>query len=311
MPAGAVSFMIGSIVNKLFVGFSRRPQRYQLRYEIGIVNPSPRDVPMVVVCPLPPDTEYQTVRNTSFQPNVGGIGRESRHGNAYAWWDVVVPPGGGLTLTLAALLGVAPRNGTQKCVGSNPPAAFLNGDRYIVISDDIRHRAQEAVGSADDRSTIAMRCYEYVVSHIKYGQPITGLYTSEEALRLPVVDCGGFSTLLAAMLQSQGVPTRLVVGFWAGHQSNQMHAWIECEVQGGQWLPLDPSVDFLRQNGRTKKTGGFGHIGSDRIVFSHGCDLSIKVGNRSMETPILQYPVVVSDFFKSITTTLNVFATRL
>lgn len=302
--------MIGTLVRKFQIGFSRRPQRYQLRYEVGIGNPSSRDVPMAVVCPVPPDTDYQKVSNLSFQPNASGSRRERRYGNTYAWWDVVIPSGGGLTLAFTAVVDVRPRRG----VAERADSKSFSGDekeRCILVNDEIRHSAKEIVGDITDRATITRMCYEYVISHLRYGHPINGLYRSDDALRLPEVDCGGFATLLGALLRAHGIPARLVVGFWAGHRFDEMHAWLECEQEPNQWMPLDPSVDYLRRHRRTKKTGGFGHVGSDRIVVSHGCDLPIEVGNRAMQAPILQHPVILSEHAENVTTTLNFRATRV
>lgn len=79
----------------------------------------------------------------------------------------------------------------------------------------------------------------------------------------------------------------------------------------GQWWPLDPSVESLRRHARTKKSGGFGQVGSDRIVVSHGCDLKLTVGDLSVEAPILQHPTVVSKQASRLTTTLDVQTVRL
>lgn len=257
---------------KLKFGFYRRPQQYRFRYAVGVGNPTPQDAPVAVVCPLPPDTEYQTVSHLTFQPHVSGTGRDRRHGNAYAWWDVEVPSGGGVTLALGATVGVAPRQGgikryepqgkpwTQfrqqaafnltnlsteamakvddsspvvrlrrtkgesKWTGSASLDACLNGDRYIIINDEIRHFARTAAAGETDRPRVVRRCYDEVVARLRYGQPITGLYTSAQAWQLPAVDCGGYATLLAAMLQTLGIPARLILGFWAGWPSSDMHA---------------------------------------------------------------------------------------
>ncbi len=58
--------------------------------------------------------------------------------------------------------------------------------------------------------------------------------------------CGEYSNLLAAMLRSQGIPVRYVVGYAFPQISNQtqnepwMHAWVEVLIDN-KWVPFDPT----------------------------------------------------------------------
>lgn len=106
---------------------------------------------------------------------------------------------------------------------------------------------------------------EFVISYLTYGNPIDGLYTAEEAREKRIVDCGGFDSLLQDELKKRGIESKIVAGFWAGYEQNGMHAWLEIGD-----IPADPSLEYLRRQGRTKKSGRLGFIGSDRIAFSAG-----------------------------------------
>ena len=106
---------------------------------------------------------------------------------------------------------------------------------------------------------------EFVISYLTYGNPIDGLYTAQEAREKRVVDCGGFDSLLQDELKKKGIESKIVAGFWAGYETNGMHAWLEIGD-----IPADPSMEYLRRKGRTRKSGKLGFVGSDRIAFSIG-----------------------------------------
>jgi len=104
---------------------------------------------------------------------------------------------------------------------------------------------------------------EFVIGYLQYGNAIEGLYTAQQAREKRIVDCGGFDSLLQDELQKKGIASNIVAGFWS---DGKMHAWLE--IAGG--IPADPSVEYLRRQGRTKKSGRLGFVGSDRIAISSG-----------------------------------------
>lgn len=116
---------------------------------------------------------------------------------------------------------------------------------------------------------------EFVIGYLRYGDPIDGLYTAEEARKKRVVDCGGFDTLLQDELTKKGIKSNVVAGFW---NTGVMHAWLE--IEGG--IPADPSMEYLRRQHRTKKSGRLGFVGSDRIAISAGGEF-------------LQHPYAIGD----------------
>ncbi|MEK7451289.1 MAG: hypothetical protein AAB643_00315, partial [Patescibacteria group bacterium] len=59
--------------------------------------------------------------------------------------------------------------------------------------------------------------------------------------------------------------------------------------------PTDPSVEHLLSRGRTDKSGRFGFIGSDRIVFSRGSDITLEVEDKKITADILQNPIIIAE----------------
>jgi transglutaminase-like putative cysteine protease len=151
--------------------------------------------------------------------------------------------------------------------------------------------------------------YEFVISYLKYGNPQEELYSYKQALEQKTTDCGGFSTLLASILNAKGIPTRLVVGFIVkqnvltklsclggfplGFNNLLMHAWIEALLPNNAWFPMDPSIDWKKRHGLSKREGGFGFIPNDRLVVSFGEDFELKIDGKYYKVPILQNPLAL------------------
>ena len=137
-----------------------------------------------------------------------------------------------------------------------------------------------------------IRANEFVISYLKYGNPIDGLYTADEAREKRIVDCGGFDALLQDELLKNNIESKIVAGFWS---DGKMHAWLEIEGD----LPADPSMEYLRRQSRTKKSGQLGFVGSDRIAFSEW-----KPGDEFLQKPHLVVEPLSSEL-SGLTTKLH------
>lgn len=149
--------------------------------------------------------------------------------------------------------------------------------------------------------------YFFTLDYLDYGHPIDGLYPFDQALRQRRTDCGGFATFLGSLIQALGIPTRLVVGFLVkkniftrllsfgqislGFNHLIIHAWLEVKLPNVEWFPLDPAIEWRRLKGQSKRQGGFGSVPADRLVFSFGCDLTIKFNNKRINFEIIQKPI--------------------
>lgn len=84
--------------------------------------------------------------------------------------------------------------------------------------------------------------FEFVRDHIRYTRdPVyfESIATPEQVLALGYGDCDDKSTLLAAMFESVGYPTRFVV---AGYKDSNTpeHVYLQV-VLHGQWVSADPT----------------------------------------------------------------------
>lgn len=97
--------------------------------------------------------------------------------------------------------------------------------------------------------------YHYIISNIKYDQSLMFNVTTDY---LPQIDntllrrqdiCYGYASLFAAMLRSENIPTKLVMG--NSKYVKTYHAWNEVFIDG-RWITIDTTVD-AGWNGTTTK----------------------------------------------------------
>ncbi len=107
----------------------------------------------------------------------------------------------------------------------------------------LAYRLTEPLRQKDWRGEINA-CFEYVRDNLRYIKDISGVETLADPLQVIQQgqgDCDDKSTLLAAMLESIGHPTRFVaVGFNAGELS---HVYVETRL-GQRWIALDPTEPY-------------------------------------------------------------------
>lgn len=91
--------------------------------------------------------------------------------------------------------------------------------------------------------------YEYVVSNIRYDEDKAKAVANQFVLPYPdetLVSkqgiCFDYAALLAAMLRSQNIPTRLVTGY----TDIEYHAWVEVYLDNEGWI--NPKVYFEKSD---------------------------------------------------------------
>jgi Transglutaminase-like superfamily len=268
---------------KLRIPFYTRTQKYSVKYIVKVSNHSNavRDYQMLI--PVPLNTSYQTIlKQPHFNSATVEILRDSVFGNVGALFAGEIEGDGVVKVEQDFEVEVKPRN-------------IVKSEEWIV-SNVCKHTEIQNVEqkSGDYEGIEALRVLnQKVVESLVYGDPISGLYKAQDALSREKVDCGGFDSYLVALAQNRGYKARIVSGFWAGYRNNTMHAWLEVQLPDGSVVPLDPSIEQLAKHGRTKKSGKFGFVGSDRIVFSHGCCLSFVINGQKKEVEILQHPLLL------------------
>lgn len=265
-------------------------QKYLVIFEAHVSNLAIKDNLIHLIMPFPLKKSYQKlVGKYSITPK-GELRTESKFQNRYIYWTKTLKPKEEKAFELKFKVSVEPRNEPLK--DNVNLSRFLKKDEFIdpkrvlKIADDLTKETHDLDGKVKILN-------DYVVNNLQYGNPITGLYTTSDALNNDKVDCGGFDTLLASLYIAQKIPARIISGFFA-NENNQMHAWIEVFLPSKGWIAADPSIEKLSKEGRSKKRAELGNIPADRIALSLGQAFKLGLGGKVLKLDILQNPNFVA-----------------
>jgi len=119
-------------------------------------------------------------------------------------------------------------------------APFLRPNQYVNYKPDSKTvaKAAELIKNTNDLPSKISAIYNYVISNLTYDKELAATVKSGY---LPDVDavlakgkgiCFDYAAVMASMLRSQGIPTKLVVGY-AGQA---YHAWIDVYSAETGWI---------------------------------------------------------------------------
>ena len=135
---------------------------------------------------------------------------------------------------------------------------YLYPNQYVWYSADseVVSLGREISDRSTDDITYVQNVYEYVTGNITYDYalaanvPVDYLPDPDRTIETGTGICLDYASLMTALLRSQGVPAKLVVG-WSG---TQYHAWISVYLEetgwvdgafffdGVSWSRLDPTL---------------------------------------------------------------------
>jgi transglutaminase-like putative cysteine protease len=134
----------------------------------------------------------------------------------------------------------------------DPNAVYLNSIQNISFNVDSAavKKAVELTKGTDDIMKKAKILWNYMANNNKYDFKKLSLIRSsyvpvvDETLRDQTGICYDFSALFAAMLRSQGIPAKLIMGY-APNYANGYHAWNEVyDAAAKKWITIDATYDL-------------------------------------------------------------------
>lgn len=123
---------------------------------------------------------------------------------------------------------------------SNQHLPFLHPNQYVNFAENsavVKTGSQVAVGATDEIAVVNA-IYDYVVNNFTYD---SAKAASVKSGYLPNVDqvlankkgiCFDYAAVMTAMLRSQDIPTKLVVGY----TGELYHAWVNVYIEGVGWV---------------------------------------------------------------------------
>ena len=134
------------------------------------------------------------------------------------------------------------------------PAQNVN---YAADSNAVK-MAGELSKNADTDLKKVEGIYKYIVETIKYdtakakkiasGEIVGYMPEIEYTLETSKGICFDYASLFAAMLRSQDIPAKLIMGFVALSQEPSYHAWNEIYIKDVGWIKIRSEVFFAGKN---------------------------------------------------------------
>ncbi len=143
---------------------------------------------------------------------------------------------------------------TLKLAMEDPNSVFLNSIQEINwnTEDQPILKSRELIGALEEEGKKANLIYEYIIKNYTYDYDKIPTLTA--AYKPNIVQtflekkgiCYDYSSLLAAMKRSDGIPTKLVKGYTK--HVDGYHAWNEVYING-EWVIVDSTVDAAYLSG--------------------------------------------------------------
>ena len=137
---------------------------------------------------------------------------------------------------------------------SNTNAPYLVSTQYVNYSSAPQAvaKAAELCKGLDTELKKVTAIYKYVVENIAYDRnKAADVIAGKLNGYIPNVDsilnskkgiCFDYASLMGAMLRSQGIPTKLVMGYVS--PNNVYHAWNEVYIKNVGWVKINSSIYF-------------------------------------------------------------------
>ncbi len=274
---------------------------YEFEYRVKLGDLGPAGGKVALWVPYPTENRDQEVADVRIEsPWPWKLNRESKFGNRMIFVEGKADPSASdlvmrFRVKRKPSRGVPLGDGAMR--GGLSPALYIGADRLVPLSGVIRRIAsQEAQGHETQRAKV-WAFYDYVYRTMSYNKDGTGWGRGDAvwACGSKRGNCTDFHSLFIAMLRSEGIPARFLIGFpipdGVGGTIGGYHCWAEFFDAEHGWLPVDAS--------EAKKTGMreayFGTLPNDRIEFTVGRDIVLSPAQKGEPLNYFIYPYAEVD----------------
>jgi hypothetical protein len=141
---------------------------------------------------------------------------------------------------LTVIRAPIPEKGTLQSAGDE----FLASSQYLQRDDArVQEHGRKAAGKETNPGQIARRMEKYVQETLTKKDFSTAMASAGEVAKSLQGDCTEHAVLLAAMLRTKGIPSRVAVGVVYVDSLSAFggHMWTEAYLNG-KWIPLDATL---------------------------------------------------------------------
>ena len=131
---------------------------------------------------------------------------------------------------------------------SDEYVAFLRPSDYVDYSEDSAcvKKAEELAAGAEDANEVVSAIYAFICDTVVYDKELAETVQSgylpdpDRTMETGMGICFDYASLAAAMLRSQGIPTRLIFGYVS--PNDLYHAWNMFYTEETGWVTVDYQV---------------------------------------------------------------------
>ncbi len=133
--------------------------------------------------------------------------------------------------------------------------------RYLQLPESVTQRTRDLAGRLSEDATNpydeAIAIQEFLRSTITYNEDIAAPPRDQDVVDYVVFDsregyCEYYASAMAVMLRSQGIPARVVGGYYPApwdaeaqgylYRQKNAHLWVEAYFPGYGWIPFEPTA---------------------------------------------------------------------
>lgn len=151
---------------------------------------------------------------------------------------------GGVFVTLTRPVFGASQPATGPLIpAANLPQHYLEKNRWLDFEDPLVYRNVRQAGAGVSDLETCRRMTRHLTVNLRRSVFSTSLQPASEVAKRMFGDCTEHAVLLAAMMRSRGIPSRVVIGLIYIEKAGAYagHMWTEALIEG-RWIPFDSTV---------------------------------------------------------------------
>jgi transglutaminase-like putative cysteine protease len=280
-------------------GLTRSPRDISLTY-LATVRGLPQDASQVQVwIPLAASREEQDIlRREVHAPASYTITQDPVYHNDMLYLTLTPPIQEPLEIRIDYEIRLGRSHEAEPPPSADEIQRALEASGLVIIDDEVRARAQEAVRGRTAPIERARGIYDAVIQHMTYDKttPGWGVGDTRRACLLGKGNCTDFHSLFISMARAERIPARFKIGLVVPPASSGVipgyHCWAEFYVDGRGWVPVDASEAWKHPE---LADYYFGAQEPNRVLISVGRDLQLAPPQRDKPVNIFFSPYVEVD----------------